>query len=68
MSWESLVVSFGANSPLLTHFNVANEIHSADSFLLFVRRFGPGVGGGLGDKRLLEIILQPGELTLHLWK
>lgn len=25
-------------------------------------------GGGLGDKRLLEIILQPGELTLHLWK
>lgn len=35
MSWESLVVSFGANSPLLTHFNVANKIHGTDAFLLF---------------------------------
>lgn len=31
MSREPLVVSFDANSPLLTHFNVANEVCGADS-------------------------------------
>lgn len=31
MSREPLVVSFDANSPLLTHFNVANEVRGADS-------------------------------------
>lgn len=30
MSREPLVVSFDANSPLLTHFNVANEVRGAD--------------------------------------
>lgn len=30
MSREPLVVSFDANSPLLTHFNVANEVRGGD--------------------------------------